>query len=63
MAGCMEKATLLQEEKMLFEWIKQGFESGDDLIKQEAQKLAANVMQSKHKTYEEHVLESLDLSD
>ena len=59
----MEKATLLQKEKMLFEWVKLGFESGSDLIKQKVQKLAANVMQSKHKTYEDHALEILGLCD
>ena len=34
----VETTTSLQEEKMLFEWVKLGFESGNDLIKQEAQK-------------------------
>jgi len=48
---------------MLFEWVKLGFESGSDLIKQKVQKLAANVMQSKHKTYEDCALEIVGLSD
>ena len=48
---------------MLFEWVKLGFESSNDLIKQEAQQLAANIMQSQHKTYEDCVLEILGLSD
>ena len=48
----MENATAFQEEKMLFEWVKLGFESGDATIKKESQLLATNVMKSKRKTYE-----------
>jgi len=48
----LENATAFQEEKMLFEWVKLGFKSGNATIKKEAQLLATNIMKSKHKAYE-----------
>ena len=48
----LENATVFQEEKMLFEWVKSGFKSGDATIKKESQVLATNVMKSKCKAYE-----------
>ena len=48
----MDNATAFQEEKMLFERVKSGFESGDATIKKEAQLLATNAMKSKRKAYE-----------
>ena len=45
----LDKAAALQEEKMVFEWVKLGFESNDKTINREAQMLAVNVMQQKRK--------------
>jgi len=59
----LENATAFQEEKMLFEWVKLGFESGDATIKKEAQLLATNVMKSKRKAYKNASIEYYHFSD
>ena len=59
----LENATAFQEEKMLFEWVKLGFESGDATIKKEAQLLATNIMKSKRKAYENASIEYCHFSD
>ena len=59
----LENATAFQEEKMLFEWGKLGFESGNATIKKEAQLLATNIMKSKRKAYENSLIEYYHFSD
>ena len=54
---------MFQEEKMLFKWVKLGFESGDATIKKEAQLLATNVMKSKRKAYKNALVEHYHFSD
>ena len=51
---------VFQEKKVLFEWVKMGFESGDPTIKKEVQKIATNVMQSQHKAYKQVAVEKDD---
>ena len=59
----MENATLFKEEKMLFKWVKLGFESGNATIKKEAQLLATNIMKSKRKVYKNTLVEHYHFSD
>ena len=59
----LENTTAFQEEKMLFEWAKLGFESGDATIKKEAQLLDINVMKSKRKAYQNASVEHYHFSD
>ena len=54
---------MFQQEKMLFEWVKLGFKSGDATIKKEAQLLATNIMKSKRKAYENASVEHYHFSD
>jgi len=59
----LENTTAFQEKKMLFEWVKLGFDSGDTTLKKEAQLLATNVMKSKPKAYENALVEHYHFSD
>ena len=49
----LAKATAFQEEKMLFKWAKLGFQSGDTTIKKVVERLAANLIKSKCRAYDD----------